>query len=67
MTDTMKIRLIKAYTELVNAVSSNAERIGKLSYKCGYDSRHYTEEDVLKTIQHLSDEIQSFDFKGEKQ
>ena len=60
MTDTMKIRLIKAYSELLKVVAENGNKLEEnLNWSYG-NSVGYT--NVKNAIDHLSKEIQKISF-----
>ena len=60
MTNTMKIRLIKAYSELLKVVADNGDKLRKnLNW---YDGDSVGYSNVKDTVDHLSQEIQKISF-----
>lgn len=63
MTETTKIRLINAYANLLDVFAKNSEELGKnMRYSYG-EAVDYN--NICKTIDHLSNEIQSIKFSDE--
>ena len=63
MTDTMKIRLVNAYANLLDIFAKNSKELKEnMRFRCG-DRVDY--ENICQTIDYLGNEIQSIKFNNE--
>ena len=63
MTDTMKIRLINAYANLLDLFAKNSKELKENMRFSGGDRVDYT--NICQTIDYLGNEIQSIKFNDE--
>ena len=63
MTDTMKIRLVNAYANLLDIFAKNSEELKEnMRFRCG---NRVDYENICQTIDYLGNEIQSIKFNNE--